>query len=290
MNSLIALIEENINNSIEQYISLVSEKFNIDKSELKNIWETQICDDKEKPRGENLEVNTKKVSSKATSKASSKVSSRASTPKSTTSGYTNKCIYKFIKGKQQGEICNKSTKNSYCAKHAKFEESGQVEKKNSLPKIEKKSTDRIIRLNKEINKWWHMESKLVFKSSKEKVVIGKYDNDIFRDICKDDIKDCEKYGFKYEIKDEEEDKEEEKEEEKKKETKRIEIPIKKIENKKIELPIASVQKKKNIIEEINLKAQNVEDVIKDMLEENNDSDNDSSGEEEEEEELLEEEM
>ena len=156
----------------------------------------------------------------------------------------------------------------------KFEDSGQKELKyNPIPAPTEKSVDRLVRLNKELNKWWHVESKLVFKSNKEKIVVGIYKNDIYTDLCEDDIEECNKYGFKYEIKQSDI-----------LQPKKIEPLVKKTEQKIIE--------KKNIgsiTQQINTHAKNVEDVINDMLENTNlDSDNDTDEIEEEEIELDEE--
>jgi hypothetical protein len=263
MNKLLSTIESSINNTINEYNLLISEKFNIDVEELKNIW-TSTFDGM---------VKQSKKSSKTVSEKSS-----------VTGGDDDiKCIYKFIKGKQQGENCNKSTKNGtqFCSKHSKFETDGQKDKKPKLPKIESKSPDRIIKLNKELNKWWHKESKLVFKSSKDKVVVGTYKNDEYKQLTKDDISDCEKYGFKYEL--EEDNNIDKKTVEKKKET-----VIKPVEKKK-ETVIKPVEKK-SLTEHINttnLYAKNVEDIISDMLK---DSDDEKDDESEEEEEQLEEQL
>ena len=264
MNKLLSSIESSINNTVNEYNLLISDKFNIDIEELKNIWTNTF---------EGVMKQSKKSSSKNVSE------------KSSVNGGDDeiKCVYKFIKGKQQGESCNKSTKNGtrFCSKHSKFEEDGQKEK-HKLPKVESKSPDRIIKLNKELNKWWHKESKLVFKSSKDKVVIGTYKNNEYKPISKDDISECEKYGFKYEL--------EEKELPVKSVEKKKEIPVKAVEKKK-EIPIKEVEKK-SLVEEINttnMYAKNVEDIITDMMKDSDDSEEELQELEEELEEELDEE-
>ena len=180
MNKLLSSIESSINNTVNEYNKLLSDKFDIDIEELKNIWTTTF---------------------NGVVKQSKKSSSKNVSEKSSINGDEEiKCVYKFIKGKQQGESCNKLTKNGtqFCGKHSKFEAEGQKEK-HKLPTVESKSPDRIIKLNKELNKWWHKESKLVFKSSKDKLVIGTYRNNEYKPLTTDDISECEKYGFKYEL-------------------------------------------------------------------------------------------
>ena len=39
-----------------------------------------------------------------------------------------------------------------------------------------------LKKNKEINKWWHEESKLVFKSNKENILVGIVKYDIYSDL------------------------------------------------------------------------------------------------------------
>jgi hypothetical protein len=269
MDKLINIIEENIEKSINDYISLISNKYNIDIDELRDIWKSPTPSVPSVPTvplvpsvptvplvpSVLLEPSVQKSKPKKSSSPSSKI----------------KCAYKFTKGKQQGEMCSSIAKDNsqYCSKHMKFEDSGQKELKyNPLPAPVEKSVDRLVRLNKEINKWWHAESKLVFKSNKEKIVIGIYKNEIYSDLCEDDIEECNKYGFKYEIKSEPE-------------PKKIEPSIKKAELKKIEKKSIGA-----ITHQINTDAKNVEDVISDMLENTTlDSDNESGEEIEDELEL-----
>jgi len=240
MDKLITVIEENIQKTVQDYMLLISSKYNIDINELENLWTTRQI---------NVQTN---ISPKTSSPSS---------PKKPTS--VNKCIYKFTKGKQQGEVCNGGIKgdSQYCSKHIKFEESGQKDKKPTLPVTEKKSVDRLVRLNKDINKWWHVESKLVFKSDKEKIVVGVYKDDTYRDLCNDDVEECNKYGFRYEISQ----------------------PKKLI---KVEKPAKPA---KSVAQEINMSAKNIEDVISDMLEDAHIDSSDNEDVDEEFEEDLEEE-
>jgi hypothetical protein len=258
MNKLLVCIEENINTHINGYISVISNKYNINIDELKQLWNSPAI---------TPSIPVSSVSSVSNSPKSVKSLPKTKTPKEKNE---NKCSYKFTKGKQQGEICSGGVKgdSQYCSKHVKFEDIGQKDKKTLLPiTTEKKSVDRLVRLNKEINKWWHVESKLVFKSNKEKIVIGTYRDNIYNDLCDEDIEDCNKYGFRYEIPEKVKDVIPEKV--------KVEIP------KKIEKKIEKI----SITQQINTHAKNVEDVISDMLEDTHldsdkDSDNDSNIEEE----------
>jgi hypothetical protein len=256
MDKLITVIEENIQKTVQDYMLLISSKYNIDINELENLWTTRQI---------NVQVQTN-ISPKTSPNISPKTSSPSSPKKPSNDKSVNKCIYKFTKGKQQGEVCNGGIKgeSQYCSKHIKFEESGQKDKKPALPvssATEKKSVDRLVRLNKDINKWWHVESKLVFKSDKEKIVIGVYKDDTYRDLCNDDIEECNKYGFRYEIPQ----------------------PKKLIKVEKTVKPV------KSVAQEINMSAKNIEDVISDMLEDTHIDDSSDNEELEDDEEELEEE-
>jgi len=255
MDKLLTIIEENIEKSVNDYITVISTKYNIDISELQALWKSPS----------NLYVITQvpleTPSPVPALKAKSPPKKKSSSPSSSTK---IKCSYKYTKGKQQGEMCSSNAKDNsqYCSKHMKFEDSGQKGLKyNPLPAPVEKSVDRLVRLNKELNQWWHVESKLVFKSNKEKIVVGIVKDDIYSDLCEDDIEKCNKYGFKYEIKQHE--------------PKKIEPIVKKAE-KKIEKTSIGV-----ITQQINTSAKNVEDVISDMLENTNlDSDNEIDEEDE----------
>jgi hypothetical protein len=295
MNKILTTIESVINDAVNNYISVISENYNIDAKELKNLWDNNKSDD------------TRSVASKTSTK------SVASKSKAKNDGNNVTCIYKYIKGKQEGQLCGKNAKSdsNYCTKHLKFETGGQKEKKSIIPKeevVKVSKVEKCIRYNKDINRWWHQETKLIFKSNLDKVVVGIYRNDNIEKLNDEDCNVCEKYGFKYTKNEVDEPKKSvepvKKIEEPKKsvepvkkieEPKKSVEPVKKIEEpkksvepvkkveapkkviepvKKIEEPKKTVKKveetKKKISEQIietNYYAKNVEDVIGDMLNE-----------------------
>lgn len=55
----------------------------------------------------------------------------------------------------------------------------------------------VLKKLKELDTIWHPESQLVFRSAKEKIVIGKYVDEEFIDLDDDCVSLCHKYGFKY---------------------------------------------------------------------------------------------
>ena len=65
----------------------------------------------------------------------------------------------------------------------------------SLSKSKKISLKKLV----EFNTIWHEDSRLVFKSKEETVVIGKFENGKIQPLKEEDIDACEKLRFKYEI-------------------------------------------------------------------------------------------
>jgi hypothetical protein len=55
----------------------------------------------------------------------------------------------------------------------------------------------VLKKLKELDTIWHPESKLVFKSSKDKVVIGRYENDELISLDDECLELCAKWKFKY---------------------------------------------------------------------------------------------
>ena len=203
LDSIKKLIEKNIS----EYNSKLVEKYNLDIEELQTLW-NQVSEDSEVPK------KTKRKKKEETEEDDSKVSKKDKNDKTSVKGG---CCYVFIKGKNEGETCNLKPKDngSYCSRHAKFEGTGQKDKKK-IPTASGKKTisDKnkqvkektsisekpkiIIRLNKDIDKYWNPETCLVFKSKDERIVISSYRDSKLEKLNDDDIVVCEKYGFKYE--------------------------------------------------------------------------------------------
>jgi hypothetical protein len=278
MNNLLSGIENAIKNAIEEYINMISEKYeNIDSNDLEDMWNS-VC--------KNMKISTNSVSNTKNTSITKPIikkeiisdnQSIISEVKSSNSGSSNlSCPYVFSKGENKGTICNSKPKSGcqYCSKHQKFEGVGQTEKKK-LPKAKsissassvassvgvkkspsKKPVERILRLNKDIDKFWDEDTQLVFKSRDERVVIGSYRDEKMNNLTEDDINLCQQYGFKYEkddlIEDDDDDEDEEimkKEEkvEKKKEEKKQE-KIEKKEEKKQEKIEKKEEKKQDKVE------------------------------------------
>lgn len=81
-----------------------------------------------------------------------------------------------------------------------------------MSKQAKNKPKLILKRHKKTGKVWHPESGLVFKSAKDKVVIGRYENDDFIELDDEALDLCVEFGFKYDKDLVEEDEEEEAEE------------------------------------------------------------------------------
>lgn len=268
LNDIIKAIDKNIN----EYNKKIAEKFNISIDELQELSNDFFGDSKPKRGGGGRK--------KKEEKTESIVSDDSSGGKSKTS-VEGGCPYIFIKGKDEGKTCNSKPKDGceYCGRHQKYEGVGQKEKKkiptvNAKKNISDKAVSKpksspddrpkiIIRLNKDIDKYWNPETCLVFKSKDDRVVINSYKNDKLEKLTNDDIATCEKYGFRYE----------------------------KIEEKK-EIPIkVANDMKKSISEEIvktNVQAEHIESVLNEICKEEEDEEEDVEEEDVEEEECEEE--
>jgi predicted DNA-binding WGR domain protein len=121
------------------------------------------------------------------------------------------CPYMFIKGAKQDQTCGAKTKagNVYCSRHKKYEGTDQKERKSSpdpkrntvKPKSKSRSPvkerQRVLRKNRTFDKLWHPDTGLVFKSAKERSVIGKCVDDKIVNLTEEDIDECRKWGFSF---------------------------------------------------------------------------------------------
>ena len=157
--------------------------------------------------------------------------------------------------------------------------------------------------NKKIDKFVHQDSGLVFKSEKEKNVIGKLHEDKIKELSDEDIDNCKKYGFKYEIEkvtnkeeleeepDDEELEEDELDEEKISIMKKISRKITGIPQQLEAKDTTSIKKSiKKAISNTNAQADDVEEILKNLnIQGNEESDSEDEFEEHEFEEDMEEE-
>jgi predicted DNA-binding WGR domain protein len=189
MNSLTKGIEYAIKNAIDEYVKCISTKCeDIDIDDLGELWD---------------EVS-KSIKISVTMKSAIKARSVDTTD-------TVGCSYMFIKGAKQDQTCGAKTKagNVYCSRHKKYEGTEQKERKSPpdprrstvKPKSKSRSPvkekQRVLRKNKTLDKLWHPETGLVFKSAKERTVIGKCVDEKIVNLKEEDIDECRKWGFSF---------------------------------------------------------------------------------------------
>ena len=205
MEELFKSIECSIENTVKKFSSAISKKYKIEQKDLEKMW-SDISSNIEFISN-NQKESTKKEKKKAVETDNKSVKSS----KSSEDG----CVYLFVRGKNSGSQCgSKTTNGDYCAKHKDKENVNQKSKK-TLPKPKSissnvksaptspslpKKISKVIRENKDIKRFWHPETQLVFKSRDERVVIGRLKDDVICDLDEDDVKLCESYGFKMEEK------------------------------------------------------------------------------------------
>jgi hypothetical protein len=188
-------IQNSIDNYIKQFINNVCENYEIDKDELLKLWDSGNFS--------NFDVNCVNKSQKKTITKPSPTK----TDISSTSG-SEGCPYVYTKGEKEGQVCNIKPKGGvvFCTRHKKYE-GIEPKQKKILPSTKKSNTvvtkkepevNPVLRNNKAIDMLWHSATGMVFKSAKERIVVGKCVNDKVLPLTKDDIEICMSHNFAYE--------------------------------------------------------------------------------------------
>ncbi len=197
--------KQNIDSSIEKFIEEITSTYGISRSDLNSQWCEKMSTLLNEPKLESHPPMCIPVNDDS-SVTSSPTSSESSSTAATGCG----CPYKFTKGKNKGGVCGKKTKDglTYCSRHKKFEGSVQSSKK-ALPNAKKatkkdnktttKKVSKILRKNHAIDHLWHEHTRLVFRSAKERVVIGVCVDDEIVPLSDADILVCKDYSFAYEL-------------------------------------------------------------------------------------------
>ena len=217
METLIQEISNNIRMSVHTFIKKVSDKHDIDFDELINMWENVDTDGvlesppkpvlKTKPKTKQLFQNTEDEETTSDKNINY-------LPKVTDKTCSNDgCPYIYTKGEKEGQSCGIKPKGSvvYCTRHKKYE--GQEPKQKKIVPSAKKSiagnipskvsapvakeVNTVLRKNKLIDKLWHSATGMVFKSAKERVVIGRFVDDKLLPLSNEDIDICMAHSFAY---------------------------------------------------------------------------------------------
>lgn len=266
MNTLIQGIENALKTAIEEYATRITDMYeNVEIDKLEKLWNDV---------SENLKISL--TVKKSSTKKSSSVSESEG----------DSCPYIFTKGQRDGEMCGAKPRKdmNYCSRHKKYEDieqkpkktlpqskktiSSKTESKKSQPKI----MSRVLRKNKEIDMLWHPETGFVFKSTKERVVVGKIEDNKVIELMPDDIDECKKWGFALDVKEEK-------------------VKEEKVKREKPKLSLAKKSKnlKKSITKTITGVNEDIEDILNEIQEpQKNEEEFGEEFEEEFEEEILEE--
>ena len=215
MNILYQKINDVIQQSVQEYIHNISEKYDLDEIELLALWNNiELEGQKKKVVERKVEINHDECNDQPAEDDTN----------------VQGCPYVFTKGTLSGKECGCKPKNNtiFCSKHKKHEESAPKNAKKVLPNPKKPSEPEpakkvspstkksivpaqpkkvsppskiisvVLRKNKTLDKLWHVESSMVFKSANERVVIGKCIDDKLYDLTAEDIEVCKLMNFRYE--------------------------------------------------------------------------------------------
>ena len=216
MNTLIKEIENTIEAAVASFVQRIAEKYDIEVDELMELWAYG---------GETNTTTSRVVQKKVTPNKSNVCKLPLSpnvTPTKSESIPTESedgCPYLFTKGAQEGKKCGKNPKSgaTYCSRHKKYE-GIEPKQKKILPISKKKSVaatvksnklpvnntiHKVLRKNKALDKLWHVETGMVFKSARDRIVIGKCVDNELHPLTSEDIQVCIARSFKYEEPEEE---------------------------------------------------------------------------------------
>jgi hypothetical protein len=197
-------IENIVDKAITNFVKTISDKYDIDENELLLLWNNN----EEKPIVRNVKIN------KVTKDVKEEIKNIVKTELT--------CQYIIKKGANEGKECGCKVKDesTMCYKHKKYEGTVPKQKKiipaskkplveitnkgdNSVNSVKSDTSvvHNILRKHKTLDKLWHSETGMVFKSAKERVVIGKCVDDKLIPLSSVDIKVCMEHSFAYETQD-----------------------------------------------------------------------------------------
>ncbi len=215
-------IEYVINNAVNSFVKAVSDKYDIDENDLMSLW-----NNKQEAKTSITKSNTKtktntKTDTKTDSDSDTETNTKPNTKPITETKSGGTCQYIIKKGANEGKECGCKVKDgsTLCYKHKKYE-GVEPKQKKVIPTTKKtvltdsqknkdikdktpsenKIVNNILRKHKTLDKLWHSETGMVFKSAKERVVIGKCVGDKLVSLSADDIKICMDHSFAYENED-----------------------------------------------------------------------------------------
>jgi len=114
----------------------------------------------------------------------------------------NSCVFKITRGERAGQECGKKTKtgSEHCSRHERARESRprklpRSEGTSKRVKNDEKRVVHVLRKHPTLNVLYHSETDLVFKSARNRVVIGMIRDGEVCDLDDDVIEVAKKNGF-----------------------------------------------------------------------------------------------
>jgi hypothetical protein len=183
--SLSQQVAKTITDTINKFISNISEKYNLDEQELKDLWGSE---DFKKVKCSKKVENTNESNSEYSKMNKAELIEICKGKGIKVSGTKNELIERLLNGGCVSSKNDKSDKN--------------VKITSSEPEIIKKLVSKLPTISISRNKFGnyeHSETSFVF-NNKNKKVLGKQNHDgTISSLTKEDIDICNKYKFSYEI-------------------------------------------------------------------------------------------
>lgn len=206
MDSLSKNIYSVVSSAVDEFIDLLVAEFDLDKEKVVNVWNT-------KASAELAVVSGKSIVKRAPRKKAESVS-----------GDKKTCIYTYVKGAKEGELCNAkviddSESGSYCKKHIAHENAKEVkktkkapvkapvrgkkaeaveEKKNVISALKATTPTVSIKMNAR-RRYYHSDTGLIFDRNTREVYGREDDEGELIPLKASDIELCKQYGFKYRL-------------------------------------------------------------------------------------------
>lgn len=194
-------IQQAINQAIDIYTENISNKYNINKQDLVDIWN---------------QLEPKKPPSATPTSLIKPIPTSSPPVKDTNIEKPSGCPYLFTKGAREGEACNsKPVKGEvYCSRHKKYQDvepkvkkviptakktMAETVKPSSKQLIGKKPVNIILKKHKILDKYMDTETGFLFRSKDDRVVIGRAVDDKCIPLNENDIEEIKSRGFKFEM-------------------------------------------------------------------------------------------
>ena len=199
------IIEKVIDETVNGFIDVVSNKFGINREELRRIWTDGYQPPKaptredERPPVVVLEPKSvvREEVREAQKPAEQSVDGNKKKRKNAVSDIIA-CQYVILRGSKKGEMCGCAIRkkgNDFCSKHNSEEGEEKKVKQTKLSAPLDLSNKVVLRRNKTIDKLWHEDSGMVFESISNRVVIGRCEGEEIKPLTAGDVAVCKELNF-----------------------------------------------------------------------------------------------